>query len=194
MELFEQLYNANHVAQNLSHLIGQEVNAQLGIVTNRDDPQALGRIKATIASQGGRTETDWLFRNLHSPLSSPPVPNIGDTVLIGYLDGDSHKGFYYGVLTNNLNPAADKDTWVLQVGASVITVTKDSIRLSNGLAALEIHGDRVIQTLGTSTLTHEKCPIHQNRYGVAWTGLHYFTVNGQALFTDPDHLRLPDVP
>jgi hypothetical protein len=84
----------------------------LAIVTNNVDPQGLRRVKVTTPQAPG-IETPWLRRVLTAPHQDPPLPDIGQTVLVLSIDGDPMNGWF--MTANNLanppqgkgNPVAD---------------------------------------------------------------------------------------
>ncbi len=72
----------------------------LGIVTDVDDPQALGRVKVELASCG-RLESDWL--QVLSPGAGEGkglvmVPDVGDHVMVLFVGGDAAQGIVLGGL------------------------------------------------------------------------------------------------
>lgn len=73
---------------------------KLGIVTSNNDPDNLRRVKVQSADRGSSV-SDWLVRLTSFNGQDLPVPEIGDTVLIGSIDGDSHDDCVLGVLTTS---------------------------------------------------------------------------------------------
>lgn len=129
--IFSALFDAHNISTELADLRGRQYGLQLGIVLDNEDPSNYGRVKATVASLGAKFVTDWLLRLVPLPSASNPVPNIGDTIVIGYLDGDPHQGVYLGVVQNALNPVlAGADSLALVVGNSQISVMPDTIQLA----------------------------------------------------------------
>jgi hypothetical protein len=96
----------------------------LAIVTNNVDPQGLRRVKVTTPQAPG-IETPWLRRVLTAPHQDPPLPDIGQTVLVLSIDGDPMNGWY--LTANNLaNPPQGKgnpvaDFWDLVKGDRHLT-------------------------------------------------------------------------
>lgn len=142
--IFNAIFDAHNISTELADLRGRQYGLQLGIVLDNEDPANYGRVKATVASLGAKFVTDWLLRLVPGPTGSNPVPSIGDTIVIGYLDGDPHQGVYLGVVQNELNPVlAGTDSLAVVVGTSTILATPDTIQLSVGDTVLEINEEGV---------------------------------------------------
>ncbi len=82
---------------------------KLGIVTDNQDPENLRRVRV-MSPDRGNSVSDWLSRiSLYSG-QDIPVPNVGDTVILGSIDNDSHTDCVIGVLTcENSNQPLEKD-------------------------------------------------------------------------------------
>jgi hypothetical protein len=86
-----------------------------GSITNVKDPNGLIQVKARMEGQGDNDETDWLIPML--PGSMEALPNKGDPCIIGFIDGDPHRGFwtYHPKTTTNNRPteamALGTTTW-----------------------------------------------------------------------------------
>lgn len=107
-------------------LNGRVQGIQWGIVADTDDPLELDRIQVLDASKGGKSKSDWLVRVLPFPSISPPLPEIGDTVLISYVEGDPHNGTYLGIPQNNTNPNLHNRTdLVMKVGSTQVAITPE---------------------------------------------------------------------
>ncbi|MBD2168068.1 hypothetical protein H6G04_27155 [Calothrix membranacea FACHB-236] len=77
-------------------------------MTNNSDPENKRRIKVSLPSSPG-LESDWLRRLLPNPQVDPPLPAVGQTVLILYVDGVETNGFYLSTV-NATNPPRTKDS------------------------------------------------------------------------------------
>jgi hypothetical protein len=136
---------------------GRPLGLALGIVTANNDPMALNRIKVTTGDKGGLSETDWLFNVTIASGVTLPTPKVGSTVVLGYLDADSHKPVYLGTLHNLINPPIPGFTVVLSagevfkvvVGANTFTVAETGIRINGKLVAvvgsLDSRNDTIVQ-------------------------------------------------
>lgn len=70
-----------------------------GIVSNVDDPENLGRVKAIIDTFGKDFETDWA--PILTPMAGPgagfyAVPQVGDTVAMGFMGYNLNYPFIFG--------------------------------------------------------------------------------------------------
>lgn len=126
-------------------LAGRDTSLRLGIVSKNLDPQGQRRIRVTTAAKGGTIESDWLRRVDLTPHRDVPVPEIGQTVLVGFIDSDPHKGVYLGLLTNDVNPPQDKQQPLL-----------DHTEQTPGQHVLNVEKDIVLQTSGGARITLEK--------------------------------------
>ena len=102
--IFSILAQSQKVNQIGLDLFGRQFGLQFAIVTNCDDPLKLRRIKVTTESKGGLTETDWLMPVKVLPYYDPPIPPVGSSVIIAFLDGNPHDGVYLGSTINRTNP------------------------------------------------------------------------------------------
>ncbi len=138
MDFIEELAAQHRLLSRMKDTVGRDYSTLFGVVTDRDDPENRGRVRAALPSKGGRYQTNWLERSVTTDGFSPPVPAVGATIEVTFRDGDPHKGVYSGVLQNNVNPLYDKDSYRLVVGNSVVTVEPDSLRLETGTAVVAI--------------------------------------------------------
>lgn len=86
----QDLYEDQHRSQ--AQRDGRYWGWVAGTVTNVNDAQGLVRVKARIGGQFDQEESDWLLPALPGAIES--IPNKGDPCLVGFVDGDPHKGFY----------------------------------------------------------------------------------------------------
>lgn len=73
---------------------------KLGIVVDVNDPDNLRRVKVQSADRGSSV-SDWLSRLTGFHGEDSPVPNLGDAVIIGSLENDSHTDIILGTLTSS---------------------------------------------------------------------------------------------
>lgn len=144
--MFDTLFQSQQLNPHVSDLAKRTMGLELGIVTDTDDPENLRRIKVATASKGGQVNTFWCLRILQSPYDDPPMPPVGMTALIGFLEGDPHAPFYLGVLCNEINPALGKGQ-IVEDGYDVVpgdrlqkTDRTHTIRSGDDLT---IHGEAV---------------------------------------------------
>jgi Type VI secretion system/phage-baseplate injector OB domain len=102
--IFRTLAESQKANQVALDGLGRSFGLQFAIVTNTADPLQLRRIKCTTESKGGLTETDWLMALKVVPGYDPPIPPVGSSVIIGFIDGNPHDGVYLGSTINRTNP------------------------------------------------------------------------------------------
>jgi len=102
--IFRTLVESQKANQVALDGLGRSFGLQFAIVTNTADPLQLRRIKCTTEAKGGLTETDWLMALKVIPSYDPPIPPVGSSVIIGFIDGNPHDGIYLGSTINQTNP------------------------------------------------------------------------------------------
>jgi phage protein D/phage baseplate assembly protein gpV len=85
----------------------------VGVVTNADDPERLGRVKVKFPSLTEDDESAWA--RLVAPGGGVErglqcVPEVGDEVLVGFELGDTRRPLVIGGLWNREDPPPDPDT------------------------------------------------------------------------------------
>lgn len=95
---FLQIKDSAKFAESLR---GRAIGSKLGIVSVNEDPQHMRRIKVVFADKPG-LDSYWIMRSANSHNLDYPVPKIGQTVRVEFIDGDITKGFY-SVLENGVN-------------------------------------------------------------------------------------------
>lgn len=137
---------------------GRMIGTSLGIVTATDDPLELHRIKVTTGDKGGLTESYWVYATCYAPGVTLPPPKLGDTVILGYLDGNPHQPVYLGLLHNTVNPPAQVDgivfdlgleqTMTFRVGGNVMVFSKTGITINSRqvavVGATDSRGDTLV--------------------------------------------------
>lgn len=102
-----------------------------GKVTDVEDPAGtpfLGRVKARIGSQGDNESTDWLIPMWPGGVES--VPRNGDMVVVGFIDGDPHRGFYAWHPTSNTKNRASE--WMV-LGLTLVGMYNNLVTQFNQL-------------------------------------------------------------
>lgn len=146
MNIFETLYKASVTSQELSNLSGRVLGLALGIVSSTDDPEQLARIRIWEPAKGAKVESNWLYRVQPMSFLSTPLPLVGHTVAVGYIDGNPHEGIYLGTLQNLINPSGSPEELVLTVGDTRLVVRSGAIEVT-GVTSLTVNG-KEITTLG----------------------------------------------
>lgn len=84
----------------------------IGIVQNRDDPDGLGRVQVSLPVAADELTTDWVpVATLFAGRSvgqhgSCFLPQVGDEVILGFLDGDLDHAVVLGSLYNGVDKPA----------------------------------------------------------------------------------------
>lgn len=76
----------------------------VGVITDRDDPEKLARVRLSLPWLNDSFQTDWvrLSAPYGSRRSSPPtLPEVGSEVLVGFLHGDIRHPVVLGQLINS---------------------------------------------------------------------------------------------
>jgi uncharacterized protein involved in type VI secretion and phage assembly len=122
---------------------GKELGLAIAVVSKRDDPDGLGRVKVKFPTLDNR-ESDW------SPVVTPfggaePkshgffwVPEVGDTVVAGFDQGDPKSVIVLGSVYSKSRkpPVTDKDTRILQTTKNhFIKIVEDPGRITIETAA-----------------------------------------------------------
>lgn len=103
-------------------------------MVRNDDPANLRRIKVALPANPA-LESDWMIRLQPHPFIDPPLPTIGQTVLIYYIEGLETQGCYLQ-LVNNTNPSLSKEDPIKDLSE-------------------EIPGNKVTDIKGNNSLTVE---------------------------------------
>jgi hypothetical protein len=106
-DLFKTIVSAEKANQRSLDTVGRSQYPVLATVTNNADPTQQRRIKVADPAKPA-LETTWLRRCLPQPHLDPPLPKVGTTVLIWYIDGKETNG-WYAVCQNDTNPPKKKD-------------------------------------------------------------------------------------
>ncbi len=176
MEIFKALVAAQSANKLTTELEGRSFGCSLAVVADIEDPLKIGRIRVMLASKGAKTLTDWLFRLTSSKLVSVPLVDIGDTVVVSFINGDPNSGVYLGVLNNSPQPP-DKPTYTVSnnnqtrieqtpekltvyVGKSVVTISDGNITLDTGQGSLNLAGDSMAINFSTVSLNASSVTIN----------------------------------
>ncbi|AFY49015.1 Phage-related baseplate assembly protein [Nostoc sp. PCC 7524] len=109
MEEIFKLWKLSEKATQISlDNVGRIPFGTLAIVTDNNDPEGRRRIKVALPNTPS-LNSDWLRRLLAYPNIDPPLPKIGETVLVLYANGLESNGWYLS-LCNDTNPPRDKQS------------------------------------------------------------------------------------
>jgi hypothetical protein len=108
MSLVEMLCRAEKASQYALSKAGRQESVVLATVTDVDDPDGLRRIRVSDPVNPGM-QTYWLRRLLSFPGFDPPLPQVGQTVAVHFVDGDPSSGCYTQFV-NKATPPFDKES------------------------------------------------------------------------------------
>ncbi len=152
MEIFKALVEAQSAHKVTADLLGRSFGCSLAVVSDVADPLSIGRIRVMLASKGARTQTDWLFRLTPTKLVSVPLVDIGDTVVVSFINGDPNSGVYLGVLNNKPQPPDKETTYTVSTnGETKITQTPEHISLVTGQSSLKLTSDGKLEISGVTS-------------------------------------------
>jgi hypothetical protein len=137
--VFNALYQAREASQHAQDLTGRVVMPVLGIVTENNDPTGARRIKISDPAAPA-INSDWIRRALDRPNYDPPLPKIGSTVLVAFIDGDPLNG-WYSVCQNLTNAPLQKANPIIDLAERV-----------EGDTTERTDGDRIIDVGRSLTL------------------------------------------
>lgn len=150
--IFETLRQAKQTGKQAADMVGRSPLTQMGMVSNNEDPLGKRRVRVALQSKGAQIETDWLWRVLDCPYDDPPLPRLGQTVVVAFFEGDPHNGCYFGIQTNEPNPERKKEN-----------PEKDDWRLVQGNQTIEVEGDRALTVEGKWDITTKGYTTHHTQ-------------------------------
>lgn len=137
--LFEVWARSERASQLAIDQQGRSPYPTLAIVVQNQDPENRRRIKVALP-HNPQVQSDWIRRLTPFPQFDPPLPQIGQTVLIFYADGLETNG-YYLQLVNDTNPVLDKES-----------ALNDHHTAIPGHRKIEVSGNNTTAVEGDSTL------------------------------------------
>lgn len=166
--LFEIWQRSESAAAFARQLQGRNPFIELAIVADIVDPLERRRVRASLA-KSPETMTDWLDRLNLSPYDDPPLPQVGQTIVVAFYSGDGHQGCYFGTVTNDRN-----------VEQKTTTPALDSARVIPGDLLENIEGQSVSVIRKDLTFTVGETVTIQNAAGASLT----LTEAGVAIVAD----------
>jgi len=120
----------------------------LGIVTNTNDPMAMGRVRVSFPAMGADIESAWariVTAAAGKERGMLMLPVVGDEVLVGFEHGDTTRPYVLGSLFNGVDtPGKDllhqqDGSFVVRSDAAIHTASKKSYTIrSNGQLTVEV--------------------------------------------------------
>jgi phage baseplate assembly protein gpV len=145
MDIIEELHRLTTLTGTLERLSTKTLAAQLGVVTDVDDPERLRRVRCASAANPS-LNTHWFIR-LADTGRDAPLPKVGDTVLYFCVDGDETVGFYVPI-QNTTNPPHEDKLYpkedLSERARNATTTALEKITLRAGLVFIEINAAGVI--------------------------------------------------
>jgi phage protein D/phage baseplate assembly protein gpV len=127
----------------------------LGIVTNNNDPEAMGRVRVQFPALGAETESAWAriaTTSAGKERGLLMLPVVGEEVLVGFEHGDTTRPYVLGSLFNGTDRPGDKllhdhdGSFVVRSDESIHTESTRAYTIkSGGTLTLEI-ADKVEET------------------------------------------------
>jgi phage protein D/phage baseplate assembly protein gpV len=127
----------------------------LGIVTNNNDPEAMGRVRVQFPALGAETESAWAriaTTSAGKERGLLMLPVVGEEVLVGFEHGDTTRPYVLGSLFNGTDRPGEKllhdhdGSFVVRSDESIHTESKRAYTIkSGGTLTLEI-ADKVEET------------------------------------------------
>jgi len=86
---------------------GRQLYPLVAAVSDNKDPDNKRRIKVSDPTKGGKVDSEWIKPMRIMPQLDTPMPRIGDSVLLLFLNGDPLDGLYIP-MSNETNQPLDK--------------------------------------------------------------------------------------
>jgi len=155
----------------------------LGIVTNNNDPESLGRVRVQFPALGADTESAWarvatVSAGKERGLLMLPV--VGEEVLVGFEHGDTTRPYVLGSLFNGSDQPGDKllhdqdGSFVVRSDAEVHTESKKTYTLKSG-------GALVVQVAGDVEEAHDRDWTSKTKGKATLTSDQPFSIEGQSV-------------
>lgn len=156
----------------LSRLLGREDHGGrgvvVGIVTNNDDPQGLGRVKVRLPWLAEDEESTWA--RIASPMAGADrgfyfLPEVNDEVLLAFEHGDIHRPYVLGALWNGRDSPPAPNSTVRDGSGQVVqriiksraghTIILDDTSGGGGITIQDRAGNKIVIDSGSNALQVE---------------------------------------
>jgi hypothetical protein len=140
------------VINNLPNLENRRLFPTLAIVLKNKDPEERRRIIIADPLFEGKVESNWIRPIRVTQDSDPPLPEVGQTVLVWYVNGDLEQGFYLPVILDS-NPSRVKEDSINDSSQKIpgnlsLVVDKNSTLEIRENQQVTVDGDRAESVLG----------------------------------------------
>lgn len=139
---------------HIKELLTRSHFLQLATITNNDDPLQKRRVKVSTEAMGQQSESYWVQCGRSQSHTDEPIPPVGTTVLIGFVEGDASDGYILRTLANDTNPPDNSQSAPLLDNTEEISgsdrrsVVGDSQHLVAGNHTQTIYGDMTVTCQG----------------------------------------------
>jgi Rhs element Vgr protein len=155
----------------------------LGIVTNNNDPESMGRVRVQFPALGADTESAWarvatVSAGRERGLLMLPV--VGEEVLVGFEHGDTTRPYVLGSLFNGRDQPGDKllhdqdGSFVVRSDAAIHTESKQAYTIKSG-------GPLTVQVAGDVEETHDRDWTSKTTGKASLTATQPFAIEGQSV-------------
>jgi len=137
----------------------------VGIVTNNDDPQGLGRVKVRLPWLAEDEESTWA--RIASPMAGQDrgfycLPEVNDEVLLAFEHGDIHRPYVLGALWNGRDSPPAANSAVLNGSGQVVqriiksraghTIVIDDTTGGGGITIEDRAGNKIVIDSGSNAM------------------------------------------
>jgi phage protein D/phage baseplate assembly protein gpV len=181
-----------HFANSPSHTILGTLGARvetpqfgsqlvLGVVTNNDDPSALGRVRVRYPALGDDAEGAWAriaTTSAGKERGLLMLPVVGEEVLVGFEHGDTRRPYVLGSLFNGKDTPGD-DLVHDHDGSFALKSDAEIATESQGDYTIKVGGDLHAETTGKVSMTADQ-PFEIEGQNISIKGDAQVTIEGTA--------------
>ena len=155
----------------------------LGIVTNNNDPEKMGRVRVQFPALGADTESAWAriaTTSAGKERGLLMLPVVGEEVLVGFEHGDTTRPYVLGSLFNGTDQPGDKllhdqdGSFVVRSDTEIHTESKKSYTIKSG-------GALTVQVAGNVEETYDRDWTNKTTGKASLTSTQPFSIEGQSV-------------
>jgi uncharacterized protein involved in type VI secretion and phage assembly len=114
----------------------------VGIVTNNNDPEQIGRVKVEFPALGDEYESGWM--RVATPSTGNQrgllmLPQVGEEVIVGFENGDTRRGYVLGSLFNGRDKPGDD---LVQAKDGSFALRSDKKIDAKSLDEMKLHSEK----------------------------------------------------
>lgn len=147
-DLLSNLVNAPQAHRQANESLGRSMAVVIATVTKNEDPDNQRRIRC-VEPSSPQIETWWIRPIKTHPQIDPPLPRIGDTVLLFRVEDDPTNGWYLSGI-NDTNPPIDQEDPINDYSEIIPGIRS---RLVEGKENVQINQEQTIGVDGNQTIT-----------------------------------------